>query len=235
MDYQLLKWDTDFFAIKIGRIIPLTLSEIQLSTILNSMRAEKYKLVYWAAKSEPQFDTQTHHGMLVDKKTTLEIDLGELVFKSPPEPIVEPFKDSLSFDQLENLAIQSGKHSRFAIDPNFPKGKFINLYKEWIRKSVSGDLADEILISLDGDYITGMVTLTIKDKIGSIGLIAVDKNYRRQKIGQKLVESAIYWFIQQGCYRAEVITQGDNLSACRLYEKCGFQKEKTAFYYHFWL
>jgi len=52
MDYQLLAWDTDFFGIKTGKIIPISLDEDQLASIITLMRKEGYHLVYWAADQQ---------------------------------------------------------------------------------------------------------------------------------------------------------------------------------------
>ena len=236
MDHQLLKWDTDSFGYKTGQIIPENLSRTQLKTILTEMRDEKFQLVYWASEQQPEYDIQPLSGLLVDKKITYATAIKDDIFPMNKQlSIAIPFQKSYSFDQLEQLAIQSGIYSRFNVDPRFPHEKFIHLYKEWIRKSVSHELADEILVTLSKDKITGMVTPAIKNGTGSIGLIAVEKNFRGQKLGQHLIYSALGWFFRHGCQRAEVVTQGNNLPACRLYEKCGFHVEKTAYFYHFWL
>ena len=96
-------------------------------------------------------------------------------------------------------------------------------------------MADEVLVIMRNNHIAGMVTLTDKNGVGDIGLIAVDEKFRGRKFGQQLVLDAQRWFIQHGCHTSCVITQEDNLPACHLYEKCGYQKTKTEFFYHFWL
>ena len=65
--------------------------------------------------------------------------------------------------------------------------------------------------------------------------IAVDENYRGKGLGAGLVRSANAWFLKQGYFVAQVVTQGRNLAACKLYENCGYSLEKIENYYHFWL
>ncbi|MCD6577663.1 MAG: GNAT family N-acetyltransferase [Anaerolineaceae bacterium] len=235
MDYQLLTWDTEFFGIKTGRIIPASLQGNQLASILAEMRQKGFQLVYWASKCQYAYNFQLYSNQLVDKKTTFKINLQNIHLDKLPQPRTEPYSSSFSYAQLEKIAIQSGIFSRFALDKNFPHEKFIALYKTWIRKSVSGEMADEVLVILDNKNIAGMVTLSYKGVVGDIGLIAVEKKFRGRKLGQQLVWDAQRKFIQHGCHTARVITQGDNLPACLLYEKCGYQKTKVEFYYHFWL
>ena len=235
MNYKLLPWDSNIFNIKTGRIIPVRLREDQLVSILTEMRREEFRLVYWASDCQNAYDLLPYSGMLVDRKTTFEINLQNISLDTLPQPKTEPYCSSFSVAQLEKLAIQSGVYSRFALDTRFPHDKFIALYKTWIQKSVSGEMADEILVIMQNKTIAGMVTLANKNGVGDIGLIAVDESFRGRKIGQQLVLDAQRWFIQHGCHTACVITQEDNVPACRLYEKCGYQITKTEFYYHFWL
>ena len=235
MKYQLLTWDTKFFEIQTGRIIPTSLQENQLASILTEMRQKGFQLVYWASDHQYTYDFQSYSGILVDKKTTFEINLQNINLDSMPLPKAEPYSNSLPFSKLEKLAVQSGAFSRFARDNKFPHEKFTALYETWIRKSVSGEMANEVLVIRQNNHIAGMVTLSNKNGVGDIGLISVDEEFRGRKFGQQLVCDAQRWFIQNGCHTAHVVTQGDNLPACRLYEKCGYQKIKIEFFYHFWL
>ena len=235
MNYQLLTWDTKFFEIQTGRVIPASLQENQLASILSEMRHKGFQLVYWASDHQYTYDFQSYSGILVDKKTTFEINLQNINLDSMPLPKTEPYSNSLPFSQLEKLAVQSGAFSRFACDNKFPHEKFTALYETWIRKSVSGEMANEVLVIRQNNHIAGMITLSNKNGVGDIGLISVDEEFRGRKFGQQLVCDAQRWFIQNGCYTAHVVTQGDNLPACRLYEKCGYQKIKIEFFYHFWL
>ena len=235
MKYQLLTWDTKFFEIQTGRIIPTSLQENQLASILTEMRQKGFQLVYWASDHQYTYDFQSYSGILVDKKTTFEINLQNINLDSMPLPKAEPYSNSLPFSKLEKLAVQSGAFSRFARDNKFPHEKFTALYETWIRKSVSGEMANEVLVIRQNNHIAGMVTLSNKNGVGDIGLISVDEEFRGRKFGQQLVCDAQRWFIQNGCHTAHVVTQGDNLPACHLYEKCGYQKIKIEFFYHFWL
>ena len=235
MEYQLLTWDTEFFGIMTGRIIPTSMQENHLASILTEMRQKGFQLVYWASDHQYEYDFQPYSGILVDKKTTFEINLQNIDLDSMPLSKTEPYSNSFPFFQLEKLAVQSGIFSRFARDNSFPHEKFTALYKTWIRKSVSGEMANEVLVIRQNNHIAGMVTLSKKNEVGDIGLIAVDEEFRGSKFGQHLVYDAQRWFIQHSCHTAHVVTQGDNLPACHLYEKCGYQEIKIEFYYHFWL
>jgi dTDP-4-amino-4,6-dideoxy-D-galactose acyltransferase len=237
MQYQVLDWDSDFLGIKVARITQPQLDMHELSGTLSELRREKVKLVYWPSEQEFELNTRAQfRGLLVDLKTTFVVDLSSLDFtKIAHDGIVEPFTDSMSMANLEDLAIQSGEYSRFAVDPNLPKEKFASLYKTWIDRSVRKEIASEVLVIRGDRKIVAMVTLGEKNGRGDIGLLAVDTKYRGRKYGEKLVGAAQRWFIGQGYRYGQVVTQGQNIPACNLYLKCHYSVERVEYFYHFWL
>jgi len=236
MDYQLLNWDTDFFGFKTVRILPHRLERQQLAEVLSSLHADSIKLAYWASDEEVNYNTGSMGGLLVDRKTTFAISLRTL---QPDTFIatdrVESYQPNIPQSEILILAEQAGAYSRFARDPSFPHEKFVALYHEWMRKCINRDLAREILIIREKDRVAGMVTLGEKEGKGDIGLIAVDQAFQGKGYGEMLVRAAQTWFINQGYKLAQVVTQGDNLPACRLYQKCGYEVSRVEYFYHFWL
>lgn len=237
MQYQILEWDSDFFRIKVAQITPPNLSQHKLAAIISELKKQDVKLVYWSSGQECNNDAVSKLcGSLVDRKTTFAIDFSSLDLKNIiTTDMVEPFTDSMPVEALESLAIQSGEYSRFAIDSNLPKEKFFALYKTWINRSLRKEIANEVLVIRDADQIAGMVTLGEKNKRGDIGLIAVHKDFRGRKYGEKLVRAAQRWFITNGFEFGQVVTQGQNIAACNLYKKCGYSVEQIEYFYHFWL
>jgi len=53
--------------------------------------------------------------------------------------------------------------------------------------------------------------------------LAVDPKYRRQGIGRALIERAVEWTKAKGLLGLMLETQNNNVAACRLYERCGFE------------
>lgn len=237
MRYQILDWDSDFFGLKVARIVAPRLSTQELSETLSALRQQQVQLAYWSTGRELEADAIARlNGVLADRKTTFAIDLRSLDFTTTiPADTVEPFTDSMSVPDLESLAIQSGEYSRFAVDPNFPNEKFVALYKAWINRSLRKEIASEVLLIRDGDRIAGMVTLGEKNGRGDIGLIAVGSLYRGRKYGETLVRAAQRWFVAQGYAYGQVVTQGANTPACNLYKRCGYSVEQVENFYHFWM
>ncbi len=237
MVFELLEWDTNFFGIPTARICPPVMLPGELESTLDTLRKNGIQLVYWPSDA-PVDDAivRSWGGCLVDKKTTYLIDLkdAELCLSAAP-PNVVPYDPSMDAGPFMTLAIQSGHYSRFAVDPRFPKERFEQLYRHWITQSLRKEMAKEVLAVQEQGRAVGMVTLRETEKRGDIGLIAVQSEHRGKGYGIRLVRAAQHWFLDHGYAYAQVVTQADNVPACRLYEKCGYAIEKIQFFYHFWI
>lgn len=237
--FQILDWDSAFFGMKIARILPNRLATQELEEMIAQMKNAEVKLAYWAANPEDEASQQAAracHGFLADRKTTFAMELepnGGAV--EDTGWVVEEYTDADPNSELESLAVEAGVQSRFRVDPWIPEGKCANLYQQWIRNSTNRRLADAVLVAWHEGRIVGMVTVADKGGVGDIGLIAADASVRGQKLGIALVRAAQEWTRKRGLKRAQVVTQGTNTAACRLYEKCGYKIAKAENFYHFWI
>lgn len=231
-----MNWDSSFFGFSTARVVPSQLEQEELEKILADLHREGVRLAYWAAQEEALYDTNKLGGRLADKKVTFKVDLRSL----EPEHFISSsqvinYRPDMPEEELFDLAVQAGAYSRFARDPQFPHEKFTDLYREWMRKSLKKELADDVLIIQTGNQPIAMVTVSAKNGRGDIGLIAVAKDQRGKKHGEMLVRAAQLWYLNHNLEQAQVVTQLDNAAACKLYRKCGYEISHTDFIYHFWL
>ena len=112
--------------------------------------------------------------------------------------------------------------------------RFTKLYKTWIEKSLSGEIADIVYVTRSGSLITGFITLVKKGLTGQIGLVAVHPDYRSMGIASSLMMTADAWYIKQGCENAIVVTQSNNKPACRLYERYDYKICSEVAIFHYW-
>lgn len=236
MNIQILPWDSNFFGFKTARILPGNLSQAELEQNLLALKSAGVRLVYWSSAQPVSFNVTSLHGRLVDHKVTYSLELGKL---KPdlffPHERVKSFTANMLQTDMLDLAVQAGQYSRFARDPDFPQDLFISLYHEWMKKSIAGILADEIFIIEENKGLAAMLTIVKRELLSDIGLIAVKPAFRGKNFGEMLVRAAQMWSIQQGLQQSQVITQMENIPACRLYEKCDYRIQKIEYYYHFWL
>lgn len=240
-NYAVLDWDSTFFGFTVARVLPQNLDFKQLDETLLTMRQENVTLAYWAASptdEESVAAARRCNGFLADKKVTFVIDADEMLQRDSStisEAIVEEYADLYPTPELEALALQAGVYSRFRVDPRIPEGRFVDLYKLWINNSVNKKIADAVLIVRKEGKAVGMVTVGRKGDRADIGLIAVDDSMRGKGLGLTLVRAAQEWALNKGFTSAQVVTQGENISACRFYEKCGYRVDKVENIYHFWI
>jgi len=235
-DYEILKFDTELLGFGVAKILTSRLDTAQLQNILEKLRAQQVKLIYWPSDSldkNSQEAAQKFQGHLCSKQVTYVVELKKLEKYVTPE--VTEYADTVVTKELEKLALYAGTYSHFVNDPKFPYAMFIKTYQNWIANSANKTLAKKILVIRHKQKIVGMVTLGEKNQRGDIGLLGMDEDFRGRGFGKQLVRAAQMDFIKQGYATAQVVTQLDNIPACKLYEKCGYSIEKVANYYHFWL
>lgn len=92
-------------------------------------------------------------------------------------------------------------------------------------------------LAMDGDKCIGAIVCKLdmhKNMIrrGYIAMLAVEKEYRRHKIGSNLVVRAIKAMIEDSCDEVVLETEVSNTAALRLYENLGFVRDKRLFRYY---
>lgn len=230
IDY--LNWDSHFFKLKIGKAVLSHVDEKMVAKIINEKESEGYDVVYlFTSTIDSKADAAILKagGLLADQKVTYTRDI------SADKTTDSSFKirnyDGLLTPALLKLALQSGHESRFNKDARL-QPKFELLYKIWIEKSLSGEMANCILAYEEENTIKGFVTLKKEGAAGQIGLIAVSPELHGKGIGKALMASSENWYISQKIKTARVVTQKNNVAACKLYEKSGYYIEKTEIIYH---
>jgi len=235
--YSLLEWDTKFFGYKVARIDVYQDSKAQIDQTINRLKLEDFKLAYFFVS--PEDDTSNYSikacsGLLVDEKVTYSYLIDEQAIFKVDDYVVIYNEDNVT-QELTQLTLQSGTYSRFKTDPKFRNSEYENLYKEWITKSVTNEIADQVLVYKEEDHILGFITLRITDSKGTIGLLAVDEKSRGKSIGKKLLNSSFSYFHNKNITTIEVVTQRVNQIACRFYEACGFKLSEIVNVYHLWI
>lgn len=219
-----LPWDSDFFNMKIGKIENANL--YSLEEILAEKKKFKYELLYLFSDIELLHNSDCNI-KLVDQKVTYHKKVDSISYS----PINTEFYNGDVNEDLEYLAILSGQNSRFKIDENL-NNMFETFYKTWLKNSLNRKIADEVIIAKEDSLIVGLVTVKKNINIGSIGIIAVNENIQGRGIGKKLLLHANNWYNQENISECTVVTQLDNVNACKFYEKFGYSIRNIQYIYH---
>ena len=79
-----------------------------------------------------------------------------------------------------------------------------------------------------------MLSIAEKNIFSTIELIAVDENYRGQRIGKTLIHTMEFFLHDKGIAKIKVGTQLDNTSALKFYTDNGFDYCHCNSVYHYW-
>ncbi|NOR87168.1 MAG: GNAT family N-acetyltransferase [Bacteroidales bacterium] len=222
-----LEWDSNLFGYSIGFVE--VNEEVGFDEVKFIEEAKSYKLVYVIASDELN---STLNLRLVDRKVVFTKDLE---YKENEAEIVEFNSKKHSYQELLDLAYLSGNSSRFYKDTNFKNNEFEKLYKQWIDKSISNEIAFKVLIKFVHNKLAGFVTLSSKDTSTSqIGLIAVNGLFQGRNIATNLINECEYFAFKKKHLILDVATQLDNKPAMKLYESNKFKIKSINYIYHFW-
>lgn len=242
-----LAWDSVFLGFGVARLTLHETDPTALAAHLAAARRAGLRLLYLVADpadARSNASAQQANGWLVDRKVTFAMPVVPAdAHLLTNQHVVPTYEWSAG---LENLALQSGEYSRFRLDPNFTPGVFEALYRQWLRKSLTHELAREVLgfwpVATAGGQVppeppapVGLLTLGVKAGRADIGLLAVDARMRGQHIGQQLVMAARQRTAAWGLPALQVVTQLDNAAACAFYRRCGFAEDAVEHLYHCWL
>ena len=234
-----LSWDSARFGFEVGRVMGDPPDEESLQEVLERGGKDHFELVYWFTRRDWEPGPtilRSHHGRMVDRKTTFERRLSSAESWPPTNDVaIEDVTRESPSPGILALGVSAGEYSRFRVDRDFPPHLFIDLYRTWTSRSLKGEIADAVLLaSLPEARLAGLVTLALENEDVSIGLIAVAASVRGRGVGSALIAAAHRWAVGNRRHLVSVVTQADNAPACGLYRKAGYTVSDVVRVYHFW-
>ncbi len=232
------KWDSDFFNLEIGKVVIDKIDEEFFKKLLLAFSDSKYELLYLFendAKNVFKNDSLRFSFNHVDTKVKFKKEIKNRLPVNFDSKVIA-YNQGISDKEIYTLGIEAGFSSRFNIDDKFGKDRFVMMYMEWVKKSLSKELCNEVFCFLDNDKVIGFVTIKIvqSENTASIGLIAVDQNYRSSGIGAQLILTCENYCIENNVKYLTVETQNRNQGAMDFYLKNGFENIEQTNIYHLW-
>lgn len=235
---KLLTWDTDFFGMRIASINGNRLSRDEESAVHGWCLDNRIECLYFLA--DPS-DTETirvaeKSGFsLADIRITLDRKISAMPAVWQPEAPSIRLAVAADIPALRPIAAVNHRDSRFYHDGGFPRERCDELYATWIEKSCTG-FADAVLVPAPETEAVGYLSCHLRDAgVGQIGLVGISSECQGKGLGQLLLNESLRWFVAAGVDRVEVVTQGRNIAAQRLYQKHGFMTKTVQLWYHKWL
>jgi len=245
-----LDWDTNFFGFPVAfvttrRLTPAIEAYIRRYALESNIRF----LEYLCNCHDPlSVRTAEENGYkFVDIRVTLEKNLTD------PGPTSTSIDSSVGrkgintrranesdIDALIALTNELYLDSRFFFDGNFSKDLLNNFYSDWLAKAVRGEFDDFALIIVDPDneeIPVGFCTIRKKptaESVAVIGLFGISTKYQKRGFAQRLLLGVFSELQSHGFKKLEVVTQGRNYDAQRVYQREGFVTKIMELWYHKW-
>lgn len=233
-----LNWDSRKFGYKVFKIDASNISPSTFQRLLEEAKRKGAKLIYvFASLKDVLLNRAIKNtgGILVDRKITYIFNISQKYREHEAGKEIESYLFRRPSKKLLSLCFQAGLYSRFKVDRNFKNNEFKIVYTAWLKNSLNKKIALDLMVYKKDKKIVGFITLGKKNSVADIELIAVNENYRGQGIGKKLVKAALKRAFRFGFRKMQVITQMDNVSACKFYENFGFKLKSVINVYHLWL
>lgn len=237
-----LEWDSAFWGFPVARLQGESLAPESMAGIDNWCRQHAIACLFFLATFDDPVTVHTAEGAgfgLTDARVTFGRTPAQLASSAPPEgsqgPIIRPNIES-DIEPLQRIAAVSHRDSRFYFDLHFPRHTCELLYERWIALSCAG-YADHVLVADEDGAAVGYITCHRPaggEQAGRIGLVGVASHARGHGVGTRLVLHALDWFARQQVETVTVVTQGRNISAQVLYQRCGFVTRSHELWYHKW-
>lgn len=225
---KLLKWDTNFFGVKVGKSIIET-------TLINNVfcvEDDTYELIVLEQQDDVDVTVQNYNQTF--KETKLMFSKKITGYSDSLEHIMDSDANSIAKEKLYNLALLSGTYSRFLLDKNIGEDNFIAFYKEWVDNSVSKQFADKVFYINKATDLVGFVTVAINDSNAQVGLIAVSEQCQGKGYGAQLLKKVEHYCAEQNIKELRIPTQFKNKQACVFYKKNGYKVYQKKIIKHFW-
>jgi dTDP-4-amino-4,6-dideoxy-D-galactose acyltransferase len=234
---RILKWDTDYFGFPIALVGSKYLTtNIQL-LIDHFAKDNRLKLSQYLCNCHDDISVKVaeksgYH--FTDIRLTFQYKLNSEVEALTIDPSCMTANESHLVDLIA-MTEDLYKDSRYFYDGNFDLNRINQFYSEWIVKAVKGTFDHECYVWFENEIPVAFCTIRYSlYNMANIGLFGVHKDSAGKGYGKKLLFSVIQILATKKVKTIEVVTQGRNYAAQRLYQSIGFKTKVTELWYHKW-
>jgi dTDP-4-amino-4,6-dideoxy-D-galactose acyltransferase len=232
---QVLPWDSNWWGRRTARVEGRLSDAGRVAEVDRWCQAERIELLYYLCPIDESagFGIVEDAGYrLMDVRVELSCTVSaSLTGEQPGSSNVRP-ATAADIPCLEKIASSAHRNTRFYADRQLRAKRCDALYAHWIVRDFEDPKTSVFVEEAEGE-VTGYVTCPTNDTgSGEIGLIAVAEGHRGRRVGEGLVRHSLYWFACSGVSRVDVVTQGGNAQALRLYGRCGFIVGNVSLWFH---
>lgn len=233
-----LEWDSQFFGFPVAYVSCRNLSDSILFRINQFVKTHGINLAEYLCnchdnRSVTIAEKAGFH--FTDIRITFERKLGFQDNLTLPDNLTFGLADTSHVSYLKEMSRQLYKDSRYYFDGNFQREKIDEFFAGWVEKAVLGTFDHECYCFFVEEEPIGYCTIRYNKKTScSIGLFGLASNYQGKGLGKLLLLHVFDEMTKKGLQRVQVVTQGRNYLAQRLYQQAGFLTKSTELWYHKW-
>jgi dTDP-4-amino-4,6-dideoxy-D-galactose acyltransferase len=237
---SLLSWDTEFWGFPIARLHATRVDAEVMRVALDWCSRHGVRCLYLLADGGcPRTLALAHEHAFrfVDIRLELSLPLPAAppAVLSSAGPHVRAAA-AADIPLLRSLAAAAHHDTRFFKDDRFEAFRAAALYEAWITRDMRRGSVLVCDSPSEPGTACGYVTCELDgtSREGRIGLIAVAPQHKNAGLGSALITAALGKFAAAGMTSSRVVTQGTNIPALRLYERCGFRTTSARVWFHRW-
>jgi dTDP-4-amino-4,6-dideoxy-D-galactose acyltransferase len=233
-----LDWDTNFFGFNIALLTCRNLTPTIYNRVRRFVDVNNVKLLQFLCNCHCNTSVRTAEDKgfrFTDIRLKYTRDVTHTQSRAP-SPFTFGKASIRDIPALRDMVGDSYRDSRYYFDRAFPLDRVREFYRNWIEKGVLGTFDHECWCLFHDEKPISYCTLRFEPGCQlEIGLLGVDPHYRGKGLGGSMISLVMDKLYARGLKTINVVTQGRNYSAQRLYQKAGFKTKHTQLWYHKWM
>lgn len=238
MKIEFLKWDSDFFGLKIGKLDVTNLKDFNPIEFRSQAKSENFELIYVFSFNElMNIDLILQSGIeLVDVLLSMSKKFNKTEYLNLPYSLRTDLSNKELIEGFE-IAESIAKVSRFYKEKKIGSDKSKKFYRRWLENAINRSFADGVFLSKLDLRVCGIHVVRTDDinQIGYCSIIGIHPDYKVRGIGKQLWEQAFrYWANEKEIEKCVVPFSLQNIESFNFHLKLGFNKiEEIKYIYHY--
>ncbi|MFH0754728.1 MAG: GNAT family N-acetyltransferase [Candidatus Omnitrophota bacterium] len=235
-----LEWDSTFWGFPVAYLSSRSLTENIMHRVDQVVKRDSLCLIEYLCNCHDNRSVKIaeKNGFhFTDIRLSFEKKLDKDMQCIVSEKVVFAKAKKKDIPVLKQISGDLYKDSRYFFDDNFERNKVKEFYQRWIERAVLGLFDDECFCLYDGALPIGFCSIkyNLSSRTAQIGLFGLAYQYQGRGLGRVLLSRVFSVLINKGISRVQVVTQGRNYAAQRLYQNAGFLTKASELWYHKWL
>lgn len=235
-----MDWDSRFWGYPVAYLSSRYLTENIMHRIEKIIKRERFHLIEYLCNCHDSRSVKIaeRNGFhFTDIRLSFEKKLQNCPDFSLPQGIAFSKAKKEDIPVLKKISSDLYQDSRYFFDENFDRRKVRAFYQLWIERAVLGRYDDACFCLYAKGVPIGFCSIkyNLPSKSASIGLFGLAAKFQGKGLGKALLNMVFSELAGKNILKLDVVTQGRNYAAQRLYQKTGFLTKATELWYHKWL